>query len=96
MRQREHGESTAWNAAADHGALAGQDFDLTECEEGLLKAAFLGFDGFDAEVFDAGGIQDDAFGLGGETRERDEKEKRETHVDQSSTPATLSRRMVRA
>jgi hypothetical protein len=65
MRERKHGESAAGNAAADHGAFARQDFDLAESEEGLFKAAFLGFDGFDAEIFDTGGIQDDSFGLDG-------------------------------
>jgi hypothetical protein len=95
MWQREHGKSTARNAAADHGTLAGQHFDLAKRKEGLLKAAFLGFEGFDAEVFDTGGIQNDALGLSSETGERDEKEEIKAHEHQSSTPAFFSKVMVK-
>ena len=52
------------DAAADHGVALGNFGDASESEDGFLEVVFFGFDGFDAEVFDAVFIENDGVGVG--------------------------------
>ena len=55
-------EGAAGDAAADDGAAAGEDVDAAEGENGFLEIAGLGGGGLEAEVGDAGGVEDDGIG----------------------------------
>ena len=52
-------DDAAGDAAAEDGVALGDFRDAAESEDGFLEVGFLGLDGFDAEVFHAGFIEDD-------------------------------------
>jgi hypothetical protein len=49
---------------ADHGVALGDFGNASESEHGFLEVVFFGFDGFDAEVFDAVLVENDGVAVG--------------------------------